>query len=200
MHALEKDVYFPVQRGKPFHPSQLPHDVTDSGIDFHQRNSIFGYISQPLLNDLAFLFKGKNVLEVYAGRGHLSAALQYKGVSVKPTSLQSGHDGSYELAHVTPVEHLDAATAVSKYADWLDYLLVCWPTTDTGMEKCLEYLPHDKKIIFIGEVTDYTRKPAFLGGCATDAFFDKVIEVKNMSEAIRYPSPRQDQLKVFRKR
>lgn len=185
---------------KRFSLSQLPKGVTDKGIDFHNKNALYGYLSQELITDLSAFLKGKNVLEAYAGRGHLSSALSQKGIKVNSTSLQQGHDASSSLGYVFPVERLDVVSAVEKYRDWMDVLLVNWPTTDYGMEKCLNVLPDKALIVFIGEVTDYTATPPFLGGCATDAFFERVIELPELSDKIRYPAPRRDKVKVYRKR
>lgn len=157
---------------------------------------IFGSLSKDLIDDLVEFCSGKNVLEAYAGRGHLSALLAEQGVAIKSTSLRQGHDGSEFLGHVFDVEELSVTEAVMKYGDWMDILIVCWPTTDTGMERVLPLLPKGVQIIFIGEITDYTCKPPFLGGCATDAFFEGVEEVEGFS--LRYPTIRMDKLKVFK--
>ena len=179
---------------------QLPEKVTSKGEDFHHKNRLFGYLSKPLVDDLAKMLNGRKVLEVYAGRGHLSAALKEKGVDIKTTSLQMGHDGSYEMGHVADVEFLRSDEAIHKYNPWMNTLLVCWPTTDGNLARALQYLPDDALIVFIGEVTDYTVSPPVLGGCATDEFFAAVEEVSELTKQVRYPTPRTDKFKVYRKR
>lgn len=162
---------------------------------------LYGYLSKTLIDDLSGFLSNKRVLEVYAGRGHLSSLLAERGVEIKSTSLRQGHDFSADLGHVFNVEDLDVISAVVKYHDWLDVLLVCWPTTDLGLFKSLKWLTKDTPIVFIGEVTDYSRKPfPFLGGCATDEFFDAVVEMKEATRLIRYPTHRCDQLKIYKKK
>ena len=180
--------------------SNLPSGLSPDSEDFHAENYLFGNLSKEMVDDLAELLAGRKILEVYAGRGHLAAALQEKGLDVKATSLRMGHDGSSKLGHVTDVEELSAMEAVCKYNPWMNALLVSWPTTDGNLAKSLQYLPDDALIIFIGEVTDYTAKPAFLGGCATDDFFEAVEEVPALTEKVRYPTRRMDKLKVYRKK
>lgn len=178
----------------------IPTGVDEDGLRFHRQNCLYTYLSKPLIDDLVLFLGQRRVLEVYAGRGHLSALLQSKGIDVRATSLQQGHDGSYGLGHACEVEIIDVIHAVAKYSEWLDVLLVCWPTTDEGLFRSLAFLPEHVEIVFIGEVTDYASKPPFLGGCATDAFFESVIEIPDLSRQIRYTSDCQDRVKVYRKR
>ncbi|WOF81929.1 hypothetical protein P5704_024340 (plasmid) [Pseudomonas sp. FeN3W] len=180
---------------------ELPEGICSKSIDLQVSQRLYGYLSKTLIDDLSGFLSNKRVLEVYAGRGHLSSLLAERGVEIKSTSLRQGHDFSADLGHVFNVEDLDVISAVVKYHDWLDVLLVCWPTTDLGLFKSLKWLTKDTPIVFIGEVTDYSRKPfPFLGGCATDEFFDAVVEMKEATRLIRYPTHRCDQLKIYKKK
>jgi hypothetical protein len=183
-------------------PTQLLYkDIPDGICDkahYKQRSEgIFTYINKPLIDGLCELFAGKNVLEVYAGRGHMSALLHERGINVKSTSLRQGHDGSEALGHVFDVEDMDAVSAVKNYKEWMGALLVCWPTTDSGMFNVLRNLPKGMPIVFIGEVTDYTLNPPFLGGCASDDFFHNVRENKALTQSINYKTYGASQFKVF---
>lgn len=174
---------------------------TDYSISTRNRmDGIYVSLSQTLIHGLVGLFQGKNVLECYAGRGHMSALLNEQGVSIQSTSLRMGHDQSGILGHVYPVEDISVEDAVAKYADWMDYLLVCWPTTDSGLEKALEHLPTDVPIVFIGEVTDYTISPPFYGGCATDRFFEMVEPIPELEGKVSYYSFSQDKIMFYRKK
>lgn len=160
----------------------------------------FAFLSRPLLEDLAAFLGGKRVLEVFAGRGQLSALLDELGVEVIPTSLRQSHDMSEVLGHVIEVEDLDCVSAVLKYADTFDVLLVSWPTTSSALFKSVAHLAPHTLILFLGEVTDRSCVPPFLSGCATDEFFDAVVEVPELTAKIRYPTPARDVVKVYRPR
>jgi len=80
----------------------------------------------------------------------------------------------------------------------MDYLLVCWPLANETLWRSLAYLPEQVRIVFIGEITDYTSTPIFLGGCATDQFFESVVECEDLTAQLSYPTPRHDAIKVYR--
>lgn len=168
----------------------------------HQRSlGLYGYLSRPLVDGLVDFIGRRCVLEAFAGRGQLGALLCERGVDVKVTSLRQGHDASETLGHVVEVENLDVVRAVAKYQAWMDVLLVCWPVADSSLLRALPLLPPHAQIIFIGEVTDYSTEPAFLGGCACDVFFERVEEVPDLPPGLVYPAWRaRDQLKVYRVR
>lgn len=178
----------------------LPSGLSRAAQERFAQEGLFGYLSQPLIDSLARLCEGKNVLECYAGRGHLSALLAEKGISVRATSLQQGHDRSATLGHVFDVEDLSVAKAIDRYREWMDVLLVCWPTTVPDLALSLPLLPKDTPIVFIGEVTDYACNPPFLGGCATDEFFDMVDEIPATEHGLCYPTFRVDKIKVYQRR
>jgi hypothetical protein len=180
--------------------NDLPEGVCYDTAAAQRAGCLYAYLSKPLISSLATFLDGKNVLEVFAGRGHLSALLREQGIPVIATSLRSSHDGSDMLGHATEVEEISVIEAVSKYGSWMDILLVAWPTTTGEMHQALTTLRDDALIVFIGEVTDYSTSPPFLGGCATDAFFNAVEEVPEMTLKLRYPTPRVDKIKVFRRR
>ncbi|HBO5516211.1 TPA: hypothetical protein L4559_005139 [Pseudomonas aeruginosa] len=179
--------------------NDLPDAVCYDTAAKQRSDCLYTYLSKPLISSLASFLAGKNVLEVFAGRGHLSALLREQGTSVIATSLRSSHDGSDVLGHAIEVEEIGVIEAVSKYGSWIDILLVAWPTTTGEMHRALTSLRNDALIVFIGEVTDYSTSPPFLGGCATDAFFNAVEEVPEMTQKLRYPTPRLDKIKVFKR-
>ena len=158
----------------------------------------YGYMSKPLIDTLSNLFKGKRVVEAYAGRGLLSSLLKSKGVDIRATSLRMGHDGSDDFGHLCDVEDCSVSQAVVRYASEMDYLLVCWPLANETLWRSLAYLPEQVRIVFIGEITDYTSTPIFLGGCATDQFFESVVECEDLTAQLSYPTPRHDAIKVYR--
>lgn len=185
---------------KPLNYSDLPEGVCPGAANYQAGHALYTYLSRPFVDDLAAFLTGRRVVEAYAGRGHLSALLREKSVDIRPTSLRRAHDGSDVLGHVIEVEELSVKAAVIEYRQWMDVLLVCWPTADEHLCQALPYLPAGGLIVFVGEVTDHGRQPPFLGGCASDAFFEAVEEVPEYRSAIRYPSLRCDVLKVYRVR
>lgn len=184
-------------QAKPLKYADLPRVFNQEAFEQQRRERIYTSIDQSMIDEFVRLFKGKNVLEAYAGRGHISALLNEQGITVKSTSLRQGHDASYELGHVFEVEDMDVVTAVHTYREWMDFLLVCWPTTDQGLYKALNILPLDVPIVFVGEVTDYTISPPFLGGCSCDEFFDNVHHNIELSEGIKYKPSGNQQLKIL---
>jgi hypothetical protein len=179
----------------------LPVAPCPESVECQRHEALYVTLSKPLIDSLAKFLEGKKVLECYAGRGHLSALLQRKGIDIKPTSLQMGHDCSADMGHVTEVEVCSVMEAVQRYRHWMQVLLVTWPIADDSLFRVLPHLPKGCPIIFIGEVTDYARKPfPFLGGCATDQFFEAVRELPELTGQLEYPTCRQDTLKVFQYR
>lgn len=177
--------------------ADLPDGLCEEARNHQARERIFTYINKQLIDGLVGMFEGKNVLEAYAGRGHVSALLSERGVNVKSTSLRQGHDASESLGHVFDVEDMDVVSAVETYKDWMDFLLVCWPTTDVGLYRALKILPKDVPIVFVGEVTDYSISPPFLGGCSTDEFFQNVHQNDDLNGRVAYESFGCAKLRVF---
>jgi hypothetical protein len=65
---------------------------------------------------------------------------------------------------------MDAVTAVCRYGDEADILLMSWPVPEETVSASLLYWDCRKPVLFIGEVTNLERHE--LGGCATDSFFE----------------------------
>jgi hypothetical protein len=123
------------------------------------------------IEELATFLKKRKVLEIFAGNGYLAGLLHARGVRVTATTRFASHD-AHERGLYHPVEELDAVTAVSVYGDKHDVLLISWPTVSPVVLHAVREWGPDKDIVFIGEVTDYSK--GHLGGCATDAFFERV--------------------------
>jgi hypothetical protein len=110
-------------------------------------------------------------LEIFAGNGYLAAQLLAQDVGVLPTTVFSSHD-NHAAGCYCKVEELGASEAVARYGKKHEVLLVCWPTVTLDVLKAAQVWGPDKDIVFIGEVTDYSKN--HLGGCATDEFFDAI--------------------------
>ncbi|MBR6289200.1 MAG: hypothetical protein IKR19_07695 [Acholeplasmatales bacterium] len=122
-------------------------------------------VSTGWIKALAKLLKGKNSIEIMAGRGLVSYALQQEGVDIKPSdNLSWGYNASPKY---TEVLNADAVTAIKNAKD-LDYVLCSWPpyeeTDICDAIKVLAQKHPSAKLIYIGED---------IGGCTgCTAMFD----------------------------
>jgi hypothetical protein len=123
------------------------------------------------VDELAEFLGGKRVLEIFAGNGYLAGLLAARGVTIRATTRFSGHD-AHERGVYYDVEEMDALSAVHNYGPDHDVLLVCWPTVTPAVLYAAEHWGPDRDLIFVGEVTDYSK--GFLGGCATDEFYERM--------------------------
>lgn len=134
---------------------------------------MFCFVSWKWINPLAKYLNDKKCLEVMAGRGWLSYALQQKGINVKATDNFSWHNKMFPLWNdtVTDVEDIDAVKAVEKYGKEIDYLIMAWAYMDNTayqvIKKLYEVNPN-VQIIYIGEGH---------GGCTADDDFYNHFEI-----------------------
>ncbi len=143
-------------------------------VDGARGHGEWGSFTDGFADALAGRLSGLRVLETFAGNGRLAAMLASRGVAVTATSLRSGHDGHARGFH-HPVLEMDAYEAVARLGAGHDVLLMSWPTvTEAATAAALEW-GDGRPLLFLGEVTDYAR--GFLGGCATDLFFEVVAPV-----------------------
>jgi hypothetical protein len=116
--------------------------------------------------------QGKRVLEIFSGIGVLAKVLLDAGIDITPTSIPRYSEEADADKVGAGVFRLDALSAVKELGSEHDVLLIVWPTVTNDVLKAANLWGKEKPIIFVGEVTDYSKKPPFLGGCATDEFFD----------------------------
>lgn len=139
---------------------------------------VFWRPNPAFVQELAESLQGHSVLEIFAGNGYLAGLLTEQGVSVTATSLLTGMDAHARgLYH--PVADIRAGDAIQQYGLTHDVLLVCWPTVTMDVLHAVRQWGPGRDIIFIGEVTDYSK--GHLGGCATDEFFDAVTFIKDFN-------------------
>lgn len=131
----------------------------------------WGTFTEGFADALAARLDGLRVLEVFAGNGRLAGMLSARGVAVTATSLRSGHDGHARGFH-HPVLEMDAREAAARLGPDHDVLLMSWPTVTEAATVCALEWGDGRPLLFLGEVTDYAI--GFLGGCATDLFFEVV--------------------------
>ncbi len=137
-------------------------------MEFCVKNFSWGSFSPFFVDELVDWIAGRSVLEVFAGNGLLAKLLSDRGVKIKATTLFRSHDAHENGMHF-PVEELDVESAVSRYGDQFDILLMSWPVAEETASRSLLGWDSQKPVVFIGEVTDLAKHE--LGGCATDSFF-----------------------------
>lgn len=160
-----------LSRGLDYHLNRkrVPDYITNAIRWAYITRAGFSIITKPLVDKLADYLKGKQCLEIMAGKGVLSKALQDRGVDIIATDNKSWHmPFAYEDTW-TEVENLEAGDAIRKYKN-VDYILVSWMTTDAPSKRIIrmirKYNPN-AKLIVIGEE----------GGCTSnDEWFDRVEE------------------------
>ncbi len=124
---------------------------------------------------------GENkVLEIMCGLGSYTATLRALGVSSIATDDMSWIDydtskyqGWKKNAWIEDVESLDAVSAIKKYGETVDFILMSWPPQHEpyafeALQTMREVNP-ECRMIYIGEEK---------GGCtADDDFFDAMVDV-----------------------
>lgn len=141
------------------------------GGEFSRALGNYGTPNAEFLCDLVKVLQGRKVLEIFAGNGRLAGELDAQGITVTATTVFSSHD-KHEDGLYYPVLNLDASAAVRQFQADHDVLLICWPTTTPEVLRAIALWGEDRDIVYIGEVTDYTKH--MLGACATDEFFEHI--------------------------
>lgn len=123
-----------------------------SWLEFCQGRGIFHFLTAEFAEAAAGLVKrvgARCCVEVAAGHGALSRALQAWGVAIKPTDPHS----------TTPaVEALSAGEALRKYSP--DLVVACWPPIDAGVELAVMAWPSVRWLLYIGQLMNGQVGPA----------------------------------------
>lgn len=145
----------------------------------------FGSFDDDFCSELARITNGKNVLEIFSGNGLLAKKLADLGCHITSTSILSGMD-AHDINLFFDVENIDCITAVEKYKDSHDYLLVSWPTVTRAAVDALDLWGEEKPIIYIGE--SHMTDPDMRGcvGCATDDFHESLVNIR-LIESFKTP-------------
>lgn len=131
----------------------------------------FSLISLDWVIPLSKWIGNRKCLEVMAGNGMFSYALQQQGIDVHPTddfSWSNKSSWNENKNYWTLIENNDAVNAVMQYGKNADIILMSWPYMDDVAYKVLKAMRKVNKnclMIYIGE-EEY--------GCtANDEFFEK---------------------------
>lgn len=140
---------------------------------FYISKGMFAFVSHRWVKPLSEWVGNRSVLEIMSGAGHLAYSLRSYGVNLVATD-----NYSWQLKHgwpiITPIEQLDAASALAKYGQRADILLISWPYMDStaylSIQKFHQLNPNGL-IVYIGEGQS---------GCtADDLFFDHFQDIED---------------------
>lgn len=140
----------------------------------------FGSFDDDFCAEVARITEGKRVLEIFAGNGLLANKLANLGCSITSTSILSGMD-AHDVNLFFDVENIDCITAVQKYKDSHDFLLISWPTVTRAAVDSLSIWGEEKPIIYIGESHMVDPETKGLVGCATDDFHESLTDIHLIS-------------------
>lgn len=133
----------------------------------------YAIISKDWVKLLADWIGNRKCLEIMAGKGTLSYALQSEGVSIIPTDAYKWSQFNFNDLW-TNVEQLDALDAIEKYGSEVDIIIMSWCYMDESGYKCLMKMREvnpNAIMIYIGEGK---------GGCTgSDSLYDSMIEIEN---------------------
>ena len=148
-----------------YHPSLLRNLIAR---DILIKLQGFALVSEQWINPLVYYLRGHKCLEIMAGLGTISSALQKRGVDIIATDNKSW-DKTWKTEQWTDVKEMDAVKAIKKYGPDVDYIIMSWAYMDDTAYECLQAMRKanpECKMIVLGEPQ---------GGCtANDLFFDSV--------------------------
>ena len=132
----------------------------------------YAVLTMAWLRPLAEWIGGRRCLEVMAGCGSLSKCLSDLGVDVICTDSYGWEDKATAWFETpwTPVERLDAVSAIRKYGSERDIIICSWPYMDDSCYHALLAMREsnpDALMLYIGEPATHFGA----GATADDAFF-----------------------------
>ena len=168
-------------------PYEYPKFIFETGSFFLLRDLIireqgFAVVCKKWIKPLAEWIGKRKCLEVMAGCGSISYALQQEGVNIIATDNFSwdGHNSwNSTKKYFTDIENIDCVKAVEKYGKDIDIIIMSWAYMDDNAYKTLikmREINPSAIMIVIGEGQ---------GGCtANDDFFEEINIIKD--EKINY--------------
>lgn len=129
---------------------------------------MWSYVNAPFAKALADYLNGAPVLEIMAGNGYISKGLRNNNANqrIYTTDSQAWTRENETGKHpVTTIEKLDAISAIKKYGDQVDYVIMSWaPDKEKVDWDVLQLLRHDYpdvKFLVIGEQDGATNSKKF---------------------------------------
>lgn len=146
---------------------KLDQDLRSFRDYLEDQYGMWAYISAPFIADLADYVNGHGVLEIMAGNGYISKGLKdLKQPAIATDSLAWTNENQTGNHQVTTVEKLDALTAIKKYQDTVDYVIMSWSPDGMDIDQQVlqtirEQPNQNLKLIVIGEKNGATNSAAF---------------------------------------
>lgn len=129
---------------------------------------MWSYVNAPFAKALADYLNGAPVLEIMAGNGYISKGLRNNNANqrIYTTDSQAWTKENETGKHpVTTIEKLDAISAIKKYGDQVDYVIMSWAPdkgeTDWDVLQLLRRDYPDVKFLVIGEKDGATNSKKF---------------------------------------
>lgn len=129
---------------------------------------MWSYVNAPFAKALADYLNGAPVLEIMAGNGYISKGLRNNNANqqIYTTDSQAWVKENETGKHpVTKIEKLDAVSAIKKYGDQVDYVIMSWAPdkgeTDWKVLQLLRQDYPDIKFLVIGEKDGATNSKKF---------------------------------------
>lgn len=129
---------------------------------------MWSYVNAPFAKALADYLNGAPVLEIMAGNGYISKGLRNNNANqqIYTTDSQAWVKENETGKHpVTKIEKLDAVSAIKKYGDQVDYVIMSWAPdkgeTDWEVLQLLRQDYPDIKFLVIGEKDGATNSKKF---------------------------------------
>lgn len=129
---------------------------------------MWSYVNAPFAKALADYLNGVPVLEIMAGNGYISKGLRNNNANqqIYTTDSQAWVKENETGKHpVTKIEKLDAVSAIKKYGDQVDYVIMSWAPdkgeTDWEVLQLLRQDYPDIKFLVIGEKDGATNSKKF---------------------------------------
>jgi hypothetical protein len=129
---------------------------------------MWSYVNAPFAKALADYLNGAPVLEIMAGNGYISKGLRNNNANqqIYTTDSQAWVKENETGKHpVTKIEKLDAISAIKKYGDQVDYVIMSWAPdkgeTDWEVLQLLRQDYPDTKFLVIGEKDGATNSKKF---------------------------------------
>jgi len=138
----------------------------------YAKMGMFCFVSWKWINPIVEWIGDRKCLEVMAGRGWLSHALQQKGINIKATDDYSWFDNKFSNWNntVTNVEKIDAVNAINKYGKEIDVVFMAWAYMDDTAYRVIKELHKvnpNALVVYCGEG---------YGGCTADENFHEHFE------------------------
>ncbi len=128
---------------------------------------MWAYISAPFIHDISKYVNNKKGLEIMAGNGYISKGLRNLNQDIIATdSMEWVNENETGKHLLTNVEKIDALSAIEKYKNDIDYIIMCWSPDgieiDVDILNKIRSIDRDIDFIVIGEKNGATNSKKVL--------------------------------------